>query len=94
MWDPFCDNGKNKEYDTKARLEKNCLISVKLDFSAIKRVDPNFTQDNFVRFLEKEMIPIILEAGAMNNVEVVEDWAMDAASQRFLMRHNAAAKSE
>jgi len=61
---------------------------------AIRAVDPTFTQDNFVRFLEKEMIPIVLEASAMNDVEIVDDWALDVASQRFLMRHNVAKKEK
>jgi len=60
----------------------------------IRQVDPNFTQDNFVRFLEKEMIPIVLEAAAMNDQEIVEDWALDAPSQKLLLRHNAAKKEK
>jgi len=60
----------------------------------IRQVDPNFTQDNFVRFLEKEMIPIVLEAAAMNDQEVVEDWALDAPSQKLLLSHNAAKKEK
>ena len=64
----------------------------KISFRTIRQVDPNFTQDNFVRFLEKEMIPIVLEAAAMNDQEVVEDWALDAPSQKLLLSHNAAKK--
>merc|ERR1711937_146358 len=60
----------------------------------IRQVDPNFTQDNFVRFLEKEMIPIVLEAAAMNDQEVVEHWALDAPSQKLLLSHNAAKKEK
>ena len=63
-----------------------------MKFRTIRQVDPNFTQDNFVRFLEKEMIPIILEAAAMNDQEVIEDWALDAPSQKLLLSHNAAKK--
>jgi len=60
----------------------------------IRQVDPNFTQDNFVNFLEKEMIPIVLEAAAMNDQEVIEDWALDAPSQKLLLSHNAAKKEK
>ena len=38
------------------------------------------------------MIPIVLEAAAMNDQEVVEDWALDAPSQKLLLSHNAAKK--
>ena len=38
----------------------------------MRRIDRTFDQENFVSFLEKEMIPIVLEAKALNNVEVVE----------------------
>ena len=34
-----------------------------------------------------EMIPIILEAGALNDVDIVEDWCLDTAAQRILMRN-------
>ena len=43
-----------------------------LYFRAVRRIDRTFDQENFVSFLEKEMIPIVLEAKALNNVEVVE----------------------
>ena len=32
------------------------------------------------------MIPTILEAGALNEVDIVEDWCLDTAAQRILMR--------
>ena len=40
------------------------------------------------------MIPIVLEAAAMNDQEVVEDWALDAPSQKLLLSHNAAKKGK
>ena len=40
------------------------------------------------------MIPIILEAGALNDQEVVDDWCLDTAAQKILLSHNVAAKGE
>ena len=54
---------------------------------ACKKLDRNFTPDNLVTFLKGEMIPIILEAGALNDVDIVEDWCLDTAAQRILMRN-------
>ena len=51
---------------------------------AIKTHDKYFTPDNFTTFLKTEMIPIILEAGALNQVDIVNDWCLDTASQRTL----------
>merc|ERR1719500_336186 len=61
---------------------------------AIKKHDKNFTPDNFVTFLKNEMIPTILEAGALNEVDIVDDWCLDTAAQRILMSHNVAKKEK
>ena len=55
-------------------------------------MEPDFSQDNFILFLEKEMIPIVLEAGALNDKEIVDDWCFDAASQKLLGLHLIAKK--
>ena len=88
----FCPNLSiiGKTHPTLLHFSKGSFF--KIPFRTIRQVDPNFTQDNFVRFLEKEMIPIVLEAAAMNDQEVVEDWALDAPSQKLLLSHNAAKK--
>ena len=61
-------------------------------FRTIRKMEPDFSQDNFVLFLEKEMIPIILEAAALNDKDIVDDWAFDVASQKLLGLHLIAKK--
>ena len=41
-------------------------------FRAVRKIDKTFDQEHFVKFLEKEMIPIVLEAKAINDTEVIE----------------------
>ena len=38
----------------------------------MRKIDKTFDQEHFVKFLEKEMIPIVLEAKAINDTEVIE----------------------
>ena len=40
------------------------------------------------------MIPIILEAKAINDVAVIEDWCFDAPAQRFAIKHREQAKNK
>lgn len=40
------------------------------------------------------MIPIILEAKAINDVAVIEDWCLDAPAQRFAIKHREQAKNK
>jgi len=61
---------------------------------AIRQVDKKFDQEAFVQFLESEMIPIILEAKAINDVAVIEDWCLDAPAQRFAIKHREQAKNK
>jgi import inner membrane translocase subunit TIM44 len=63
-------------------------------FRAIRQVDKKFDQEAFVQFLESEMIPIILEAKAINDVSVIEDWCLDAPAQRFAIKHREQAKNK
>jgi len=50
-------------------------------------MDRSFDQEIFVRFLEKEMIPIILESKAINDAEIIEDWCHDSPAQKFSIKH-------
>ena len=60
-------------FEYSIHFQKIIIPSSKyLYFRAVRRIDRTFDQENFVSFLEKEMIPIVLEAKALNNVEVVE----------------------
>jgi len=62
--------------------------------TAIRKIDGNFDMENFVTFLEKEMIPILLEAKAINDTEILEDWCHDSAAQKFSIRHRERAKDQ
>ena len=55
-------------------------------------MDRTFDQENFVRFLEKEMIPIVLEAKAFNKADIIEDWCHDSPAQKFAIKHRERAK--
>jgi len=70
-----------------SRIRKMTTNQYNETIKAVRRIDRTFDQENFVSFLEKEMIPIVLEAKALNNVEVVEDWCHDSPSQKFTLRH-------
>jgi len=61
---------------------------------AVRKIDKTFDQEHFVKFLEKEMIPIVLEAKAINDTEVIEDWCFDSPAQKFSIRHRERAKDK
>lgn len=45
----------------------------------IKKVDPNFDSQAFLRQIELEIIPNVLEASLSGNVEVLKDWCYERA---------------
>eukprot|EP01135_Chromosphaera_perkinsii_P006763 Nk52_evm11s578 gene=Nk52_evmTU11s578 len=42
--------------------------------SEVMKIDPTFTKDNFLALCERDIIPTILEAYNINDMEILEDW--------------------